>query len=277
MEPVTVRNLEQIQEEDARPRTTRLATLLLASVAGSALVVTFVLMSRGKPDAARATDGPLEALVAQANRDTPATPEKLAQRDVTFPNLLSDQGQPTTALAAVQGEDGRLLKPGPEGSAAAPTAPPVAGDRLPVVPLPAGTLLAATPVTTEPKDDLTVMAASAGQVDPDADPAAAGMEGGYQIQVASFKDVKDADGFVDNLRKRGHRAYHQAAYVTGRGLWHRVRIGPFKTLFEANQYKKKLVQVERLSAFVIDPFKVKQQEELRAARVEIRKRKTQTP
>jgi DedD protein len=132
-------------------------------------------------------------------------------------------------------------------------------------------------VTTEPKDNLTALAASGGPVDPDAAPAAPGMDGGYQIQVASFTEAKDADAFVDTLRKRGHRAYRQAANVPGRGVWYRVRIGPFQSLFEANQYKKKLVQVERLSAFVIDPFKVKQQEELRAARVEIRKRQVGDP
>jgi DedD protein len=88
--------------------------------------------------------------------------------------------------------------------------------------------------------------------------------------VASFKDQPDADKFVDDLRKRGHRAFRQAAYVPGRGLWHRVRIGPFKNKYEADQYRLKFEKAERVSPYVIDPHKTKEAEEARAQKLEIR-------
>src|SRR5690606_34597143 len=114
-----------------------------------------------------------------------------------------------------------------------PLEPPVATDKIPVVPLPAGTLLTATPVTTQPKDELTQMAVQVAQIPADAVPAPSGSEGGYLVQVASFKSEEDADEFVGELRKRGHSAFRVAANVPGRGIWHRVRIGSFKSRYEA--------------------------------------------
>ena len=82
--------------------------------------------------------------------------------------------------------------------------------------------------------------------------APSGMEGGFQLQVASYRDQADADKLVEDLRKRGHRAFRQAAYVPERGLWQRVRIGPFKNKFEAVEYKAKFERAERLTPFLVD-------------------------
>lgn len=271
MDSTNIRNLEQIQEEDAPRGAGRFGMMLLASLAGGALVVVFVMTSKHAGPPQRSKEDPLAALVAEAKNGS-ATGDKLDGRDVTFPALLSDEGKPTTALAAVKDERGHLVKQ--EDSvplnSSLPLAPPAAGDRLPVVPLPAGTLLSATPVTRQPKDGLTQLAADASRVSDSATLAPEGAEGGYQIQVASFKDQPDADAFVLDLRRRNHKAYRQPAYVPERGLWHRVRIGPFKTLYEAEQYKKQFEQAERVAPFVIDPHKQKQAEEIRAAKLEAR-------
>jgi cell division septation protein DedD len=273
MDSVNVRNLEQIQEEDSRRRETRWATLLFASLAGAALVFAFVTAAGGRSGAEKADPDPLAKLVAETKATGPV-PEKLAGKDVSFPRMLSDGPRTTTALAAVKDERGQLVKQEP-GAAASATLPPVASDRLPVVPLPVGALLGATSVVTDPKDELTVLAASAAKPNGALTLAPAGADGGYQIQIASFKDQADADKLVDELRQRGHSAFRQAAYVPNRGLWHRVRIGPFKTLFEANQYKKNFERTERVAPFVIDPDKVKQAEELRESRIQAREKKAQ--
>lgn len=268
MDAVNVRNLDQIQEQDGRSRASRLGVWLLAAVGGTAVVVAGVMSrERGGP-AQKSDNDPLAALVASARARGPATPEKLEGRDVSFPAMLSDTDSPTTALAAVKDEHGRLLEAPALDPSAVPMALglPHAGDRLPVVPLPAGTLLGATSVTTAPRDELTAMAAESGKVPDSATLAPAGADGGYQLQVASFKEAKDADALVLELRKRGHRAYRQAAYVQERGLWHRVRVGPFKSKFEADQYRSTFEKSERMSPFVVDPFKVKQAEETRAAK-----------
>jgi DedD protein len=271
MQPVNVRNLDQIQEDEARPKGSRFGALLLASVAGAALLVVGVVTTKRSGPPARSTDDPLAQLVNQAKADG-KTPEKIDGRDVTFPSILSDDDEPTTALAAVKDERGRLLKQEPvlEPVPGAPPAPPPAGDRLPVVPLPAGTLLNATPVTTQPKDSLTQLASNASKVGDSIVMAPAGSDSGFQIQVASFKDQVDADKFVEDLRRRGHRAFRQAAYVPNRGLWHRVRIGPFKNKYEADQYRLKFEKAERVSPYVIDPHKTKEAEEARQQKLELR-------
>jgi DedD protein len=262
MEPVNVRNLEQIQEQEARGSASRLGALVLGSLATAAIVTAGVVMTRKAGPPAVSSADPLAALVASAQSEPPA--ERLQGRDVRFPAVLSDNERPTTALAAVKDERGRLV---PQSSVQAPAAaPPPAADRLSVVPLPVGTLLGATSVTNTPKDPLTALAADAGKVPDDAALAPAGSDGGFQLQVASFKDQGEADKLVDDLRRRGHRAFRQAAYVPARGLWHRVRIGPFKNRFEASRYKAEFEKNERMTPFLVDPEKVKQAEELRAVR-----------
>jgi cell division septation protein DedD len=270
MQSVNVRNLEQIQEQDGARRGSRIGALLLAALASAAIVTSSVVMAKRKGPPAVSSADPLGELVSNAKAQAPA--ERLDGRDVTFPSVLSDKEKPTTAMAAVKDERGRLVTR-EDNQNFTPGAPPPPTDRLPVVPLPLGTLLTATPVTTEPKDRLTLLAADAARAAGEARAsdsgafAAAGSDGGYQLQVASFKEVNEADKLVDELRHRGHRAFRQAAYVPERGLWQRVRIGPFKTRLEAQKYKVQFEKSERVAPFLVDPEKVKQAELTRAARV----------
>lgn len=279
MDPVNVRNLEQIQEQDPRARSSRFGTLLLASMGGAALVIVAVMSAKRSGPPAKSADDPLAALVAQARASAGVPAEQLDGRDVTFPGILSDDGQPTTALAAVKDERGHLVEQ-PEELAlppGAPTTPPPASDVLPVVPLPAGTLLDATPVTKDPKDGLVALADSASKVPDNAALAAEGTPGGYQIQIASFKKQEDADAFVLALRRRGHHAYRQAAYVSGRGLWHRVRVGPFKTKYKAELYKKEFQKTERVTPYVIDPHQEEMMQQIYDAKLSARVKKYGRP
>jgi cell division septation protein DedD len=81
----------------------------------------------------------------------------------------------------------------------------------------------------------------------------AGRAGGYQLQVSSFKSLPDATAFASALRRRGHRAHVQSAQVKGRGLWHRVRVGPFKYKRSASIYRQDFEAKERLVSFVVNP------------------------
>jgi DedD protein len=271
MQPVNVRNLDDIQEEERASKTSRFAALLLASLAGASIVTAVVIASKKNSAPPQPARDPLADLVAQEKSRGPAA-DKLGTREVSFPGILSDDKTPTTALAAVRDERGKLVVQ-PDASALPPPGPAPASERLPVVPLPVGDLLGATPVTTQPKDDLVALAAGRSKVPETAELAPSGMEGGFQLQVASFKEQADADRLVDDLRRRGHRAYRQAANVPERGIWHRVRVGPFKTKFEAVKYKGDFERVERVSPFIVDPDKVKQAEEIRAMRLAAREKK----
>lgn len=272
---VNVKNLEQIQETDPNKAPSRFTALVLASAAGTGLVVAAIMMSGSSRPVQEADNDPLAELVLKAkNEGTPA--HQLQAGEVTFPKLLSDRETPTTALAAVKDERGRLVKDSDLEQSLPP--PPPATDKLPVVPLPVGTLLGASPVTTQPKDGLSELAVAAATEKADSgEVAAPGEDSGYQIQVASFKDQADADAFVAQLRKRGHEAFRVAAMIPSRGLWHRVRVGPFKTKYQAVLYKKKFEQTERMAPFVVDPHKVKQAEEIRQRKLEARIKKYGRP
>ncbi|MBN1605520.1 MAG: SPOR domain-containing protein [Polyangiaceae bacterium] len=276
MESATLRNLEQIQEVDAHHSAARIAALLLGSVGLGALVVVGVMSLKSAKAPSQTKNDALAQLV-RGHRATSAKPaEELDGREVTFPGILSDEERPTTALAAVKDDRGRLAAQ-PEGPARSDGSLVAlsTSDRLPVVPLPAGSLLSASQVTQNPQDPLTSMAAQASRVDEAAEPAPSGREGDFQIQVASFKSVEDADRFVEQLRKRGHKAYRLVAQVPNRGVWHRVRIGPFANKYDAENYRSRLERKERMGAFIVDPEKVKRAEQLRAGKLAARSQRVQ--
>ncbi len=267
MDSVNVRNLEQIQEADSDgSRSMRVATVFLAGIGGAALVIAATLSMKQSAPPTQSQADPLAALLAKAKRPEATPPEAVRPSEVTFPSILSDSERPTTALAAVKDERGHLVEPGVAPEAVSPIAPPPPADRLAVVPLPAGTLLDQSSVTEEPRDPLTTLATEMSRIDAPISVMPGG-DGGYQLQVASFKDQAEADRFVEALLKRGHRAYRQPAYVADRGLWQRVRIGPFKTKFSAEKYKEAFEKKERMTAFLVDPAKVKRQEALRASKL----------
>jgi DedD protein len=268
MEQGSVRNLEQIQENDGGAGTPRFVTILLVAVgAGCIVFAGLALGGRRSTPSAQKSDplGDLVTQQAKAGQVSSAKPTDLSTRDVTFPGILSDEGTPTTALAAVKG--GGVQRPGAPGPSAsvdpkAPldpgaqgsSGPPPAGDRLPVVPLPAQSLLEASPVVTRPRDSLTRAANDAAQIGSAAEPAApAGREGGYQLQVSSFRTREEGDQFAAQLRARGHKAYVVEAHVSGRGTWYRVRIGPFSSQHAAASYRAGFEGREHVVPFIVTP------------------------
>jgi DedD protein len=278
MDQGAVRNLEQIQENDDQPRTPRIVSVALVVLCGAC--VTFgALALKGRTAAPQtAKVDPLGDLVAAhkgAAAGAAAKATDLQPKDVTFPAMLSDDQSPTTALAAVKGGQ----KPAPASAAnAAPTIaasiaaamppstpdtvsiaqvvvpPPPPTDRLPVVPLPAQNVLEASPIVTRPRDTLTRAATDQGQITTAAAPSApSGHEGGYQLQVSSFRTQAEANQFADQLRARSHKAYVVEAHVAGRGTWYRVRVGPFPTKQAAAAYRSSFETREHVVPFIVLP------------------------
>jgi DedD protein len=250
---VDLRNLDQIQEQDQPGSGSSLATWLLGALGAGALVLTAVVSMPAKHVAAESKEDPLSALIAKSKTTQPEAPpaDQLGRDNASFAQLLSDKEPPSTALVAVKARDGRLVE-APERQLPA-TPPP--GDDLPVVPLPAGKLLESTRLTTEPPDGLTGLARDRAQVPRGGERASEGSAGDFQIQVASFRDKPEADAYVEQLRLRGHRAHAESARVPSRGLWYRVRIGPFKEKAKALAYKAEFEAKEGMAAFLVDPEK----------------------
>ena len=254
----SIRNIERLEEDEDERRMPRgVAWVLVALGGGVILFAVLALGGRTSGQSARKND-PLGDLLAQRPR-ADASPGSagsvsatdLSPRDVTFPQMLSDEDHPPTALAAVR----QGASPG-SAPASAPVAirPPPPTDRLSVVPLPAQAVLEASPIVTHPRDALTRAASDAARKsEAAADAAHAGHEGGYQLQVSSFHTPGEAETFAEELRARGHKAYVVGADVPGRGTWYRVRIGPFPSQRAAADYRASFEEREHVVPFVVIP------------------------
>lgn len=259
MEQGAVKNLEQIQEHDQQMRTPRMVTIALVVLGGACVVFAGLALTGRKSAPPIAKIDPLGELVASHMRaGAPAAGKAtdLTQRDVTFPGILSDDESPTTALAAVRplaAMPGSKNAPSPV-AAVITTPPPPPSDRLPVVPLPAQNVMEASPIVTRPRDALTKAATDSAQIAEAAPPTAGpGHDGGYQLQVSSFRTQGEADQFSGQLRARGHKSYVLEAHVPGRGTWYRVRIGPFPSQHAAAGYRSGFESREHVVPFIVPP------------------------
>lgn len=233
------------------------------------VVLTAVMSMPAKELPAQSSVDPLSDLLAKAKDNKALPSDQLSQDHTSFAEMLTDKERPSTALVAVKTRDGRFIE-APEADI--PSGPPP-GDDLPVVPLPAGRLLESTKMTDEPRDELTELAVDRSQLPPGGAKAEAGGPGAFQIQVASFENLNDADAYVRELRLRGHAAYRESTHIPGRGLWHRVRIGPFGGKLEALAYKAEFERKENMAALLVDPEKAELREAQRAAKVAARAKK----
>jgi DedD protein len=83
-------------------------------------------------------------------------------------------------------------------------------------------------------------------------PASVGSEGSFSVQVSSFRAVTSAHQFAQRLREKGHRAFVAPPATAPNGIvWHRVRIGPFTTQRDANQYRASFEARERMPTIVV--------------------------
>lgn len=240
----SVRNLERIQEggPNAAPGGSMGRGTTFALVVMSGACVFFAALAFG----ARKTTTPTQTKKSDplGELGSKQTSPTVLPGEVTFPGILSDRPDPATALAGAGA-------PAPSTTVALP--PPPAGDKLPVVPLPARhTVSGVSTSVSKAKDKLSTLAD--GAVDPvsaGGKLTSAGSEGGWQVQVSSFKTDAEAQSFAEQLRARGHRAHVQQAEIPGRGTWYRVKIGPFATQNEAIKYKSAFVAKEKVPAFVV--------------------------
>ncbi len=52
---------------------------------------------------------------------------------------------------------------------------------------------------------------------------------GVTIQVASLKELSDADALVNKLKAKGYPAYKTIAVVPDKGIWFRIRVGNYSS------------------------------------------------
>lgn len=224
---------------------------LLASLAGALAVFAVVALARRPGPEPPRPGTPLDALPAVAS--VPAR-ELVTAAEATFASLLSDEGRPTTALAALG-----------SGSALAPSSTvPRSFTTLTPVPLPAQRMADPSPLLTNPRDPLSTLAKDA-SAPKNVTPVEPGYPGPYLLQIGSFRTEPEAGAFALALRERGHRAYIETAQVARRGTWYRVRVGPFRSTREATAYRNEFERREHIVPFLMDVEKEKRLAETREA------------
>lgn len=72
----------------------------------------------------------------------------------------------------------------------------------------------------------------------------------YTLQLSSFQDRREAQAFMDKLRKKGHDVAMVPTRIPGRGLWYRVRLGTFTNWKVAVDAKVSFERNEKSIAYV---------------------------
>lgn len=64
----------------------------------------------------------------------------------------------------------------------------------------------------------------------------------YYLQLGAFQKEADADNLKAKLALMGMEAHIETATIPDKGVWHRVRVGPYSNLEELNRVRSSLSQ-----------------------------------
>jgi hypothetical protein len=197
-----------------------------------------------RPPAATATaplaSVPDAAVIPEGSTAAPAAPPPLPrEEELTYYNTLT-KGEPPPLGSGIN-----LPPPGTPVSTAAGAAPlavAVAGKTV-------------SPGSAGTKEKAPAAAATAPPPAAAADKSAAGRKtvagaGSYVVQTASFRKVADAEALKKRLAKRNLNAFVEAIEVAGKGIWHRVMLGPYATAAEAEAAAAQIKGYERMTPVV---------------------------
>jgi cell division septation protein DedD len=247
-----MRDLEQIREKgsDGEGRPLALVGMLIGVTV--ALVLAIGMSAGGfEREATGEGDDPLARLDRAAGLEAqppeqaaPATTE-VRRSDLTFPEALAPEDERPEVAAAFAQAAAELAHPEP--------LPASDGQPIEALPPTLPVALAAAPgsealVREAARDPMFAQALPTlerGQAAP------AGRDGEYTVQVISYDSVEGADAFAAGLRARGHRAFVMRAEIPGRGTVHRVRVGPFETLRDAQAFRHQFEQTERMNTLLV--------------------------
>ena len=95
------------------------------------------------------------------------------------------------------------------------------------------------PATEESGDG---QSSSRGQSVPHREPGQDAATGRYFLQAGSFQHAGEADNQKAKLAIMGIEAIVESVDLPGKGIWHRLRIGPYRTVSEINQARMALQQ-----------------------------------
>lgn len=241
-----MRDLDQLRERDDDTRGRKLGLLTLACIVSvSALFAAGSLLGSGDAAEAASIDPLTELALSSPGQPAPAAaaPEAVRPESLSFPSTLVEaQAAPDDALVeatvrAAEAEhaalSGRL--PLAKSSSELPASRMATADHVRLAQLAKRDPLVASALPKPVSEEL----------------APAGSEGAYTLQVVSYETRDQAEGFANALRSREHKAFVLQAEVPGRGRYFRVRVGPFTTRREAEEYRVRFEQDEHMHTIVV--------------------------
>lgn len=239
-----MRDLERIEERSSDEGR---GVLVLSGVGLVAAIAVVVAAVAALPDGSESQeDDPLQMLTLADDFETeeaveePVADPAIDPETLSFPTTLVTETRPEVA-AAMAAAAAELAHLDPL------TTPPPRSDIAAGLP---------AAVTAGPDRKVVEMAAVrdplvAATVPDKTTSAPAGHEGRYTLQVISYRDATEAQVFKSALRKRGHAAYVTTGTVEGRGTHWRVRIGPFESRQEAQDYRTTFEREEGMNTFIV--------------------------
>lgn len=83
------------------------------------------------------------------------------------------------------------------------------------------------------------------------EPARGSTSSVYYVQVASFQEEERAGKLRDHLMGKGYSAEVVSVVLMKKGIWHRVRIGPFGSKTQANEKARAITKGEKLQPLIV--------------------------
>ncbi len=74
----------------------------------------------------------------------------------------------------------------------------------------------------------------------------------YAVQAGAMRDRSLADALVSKLKKNGYSAYIVSSESSGKGIWHKVRLGAFSNKEDAHKEAARIEKNEGISATVVE-------------------------
>ncbi len=164
---------------------------------------------------------------------TPAEPSEAAQEEtkLTFYDKLAKESPPLGS---------GINLPPPEAKPAPAAKPPLELPEQPIVKKETVAVAAApAPAQPEPTADFPA------SILPQTDPA-----GKYALQVGSFSTAADAGRLKKRLAEKGYPTFVAEADLAAKGIWYRVKIGPYADSATAKKMQQLMEKKENLKGFV---------------------------
>jgi DedD protein len=239
-----MRDLDQLRERDDDTRGRKLGLLTLACVVSvSALFAAGSLLGSGDSAEAASIDPLTELALASPNAAAVPAAPAVRPEALSFPSTLSGAEAPDDALV-----EATIRAAEAEHAALSAKREPAKS----VSELPASRLATGDHARLSQLAKHYPLVASALPKPVSVELAPSGSDGAFTLQVVSYETRDQAEGFANALRSRSHKAFVAQAEVPGRGRFFRVRVGPFTTRREAEEYRARFEQDEHMHTIVVN-------------------------